>query len=161
MFVASPSAALLHLYSQMSCHNQVKWGTAAPWSTLRSLCPSFGSVPNRARPWKRTSLADGWNSGEFKRHHERTHVSSPALPQIPLTGPCPVAIYLIWPCLSTCWMKQLGQKSRALGRKGSHSIAGFRHRRSHLRGSSEFHSPSFLSSSSSAFTPLWLVCMGD
>lgn len=113
MFVAPPSAALLHLYSQMSCHNQVKWGTAAPWSTLRSLCPSFGSVPNRARPWKRTSSADGWNSGEFKSHH----VSSPALPQIPLTGPCPVAIYLIWPCLSTCWMKQLGQKKQSTGQE--------------------------------------------
>lgn len=159
MFVASPSAALLHLYFQMSCHNQVRWGTAAPWSTLLSLCLSFVSVPNRARPWKRTSSAGGWTSGKIKGHHECTHVSSPVLPQIPLTEGCPAAGDLIRACLSTCWMKQLGQKSRALGRKGSHSIAGFRHRRFHLWGSSKFHSPSFLSSS--AFASLWLVCMGD
>lgn len=43
---------------------QVSWETATRWSTLPGWFPSFGSVPSRARPWRPTSSAGGWSSGE-------------------------------------------------------------------------------------------------
>lgn len=44
---------------------QASWETAIPWSTLLSWCRSFVLLLNRARPWRRTSSADGWTSGEM------------------------------------------------------------------------------------------------
>lgn len=43
---------------------QVSLETVIPWSTLQCWCLSFVSPPNRLKPWRQTSTAGGWISGE-------------------------------------------------------------------------------------------------
>lgn len=117
----------------------MSWETVILWSTLLNWCLSFVSLPNRARPWRRTSSAGGWGLGEKKiyhlfsvrpeafevakmghSHHPKPRTQSTCIctschravaVSKPLTGVFPGAGDLTWAGPYSCLMKQLGQKA--------------------------------------------------
>lgn len=144
----------------------MNWETAIPWSTLLSWCLSFVSVPNRARPWRQTSLAGGWSSGEFKVHHEvqENGTFSSTVHQLPQSSSYCEASCGRWFDLSTfislLWWNNWGEKSRAPSSKGKSFCCCLSAPAFPVTRASTFHSPSFLSSSS-ALASLSLACIED